>query len=198
MKLHRAKRVAVDIDFTIADVSRPMLEMHNAINATNYKREDVTDWDWASVNMTLDQFYDFYVKAWVDRYHSIGLIVDPRLLREAERYYSLDLVTSRAGHPMSEKTIDPLKKWLRHHGLSDIKLVISKLNEEKSELDYDIYIDDSPNLARKISEDKRKMMFVVDAHNRSIRGTENVIKVRDVNEALLRIIDMAETKAKDA
>ena len=56
----------------------------------------------------------------------------------------------------------------------------------------------SPNLARKISADKKKMMFVVDAHNRSIRGTENVIKGRDVNEALLRIIDMAETKSKDA
>ena len=195
MKLHRAKRVALDIDFTIADVSKPMLEMHNAVNATNYKREDVTDWDWTSVNMTLDQFYDFYVKAWVDKYHSIGLLVDPKLLREAERYYSLDLVTSRGGHPMSEKTIEPLRKWLSHHGLSDIRLVISNLNAEKSELGYDIYIDDSPNLAKKISEDKRKTMFVVDAHNRSIRSSDNVIKVKDVNEALLRIIDMAETRA---
>lgn len=191
MKTHKAKKVAVDIDFTIADVGRPMLEMHNAINSTNYSKDDVTDWDWTSVNMTIEQFYDFYVKAWVDKYHSIGLIVDPKLLREAEKYYSLDFVTSRGGHPMSEATVAPLRKWLKHHGLSDIRLVISKLGVEKSELGYDIYIDDSPHLAKKIREDKKKTMFVVDAHNRGIKGASNIIRVRDVNEALLRLIDMA-------
>lgn len=186
------KRVAIDIDFTIADLATPMIAMHNEINSTNYKPEDATDWKWTSIKMADGEFTRIYVRTWIDNAHKIGLLVDPKLLRAAEKYYHIEFLSSRGGHPLLESTVEPLRRWLGHHGLADIKLVISPARVEKTELDYDFYIDDSPYLAKEVLSHRNNFLFIVDTpHNREVKDSENLKRVRNVDDALQRLVQMA-------
>ncbi len=188
------KLVAIDVDSTIADLWSVILAQHNASQATNYTVDDVVDWNLECINMTNEQWMDAYVKAWKDMSSVIPLLIDVRLLRQAERHYGITFLTSRKDNGSLESTSQPLMEWLERHGIGDIEVVLSMPHRHKSELDYDFFVDDSPVLAEAMcSEDYGgKKLFLVDTpYNRKIEDCANVTRVRDVNEALYRLIRFA-------
>lgn len=188
------KRVALDVDFTVADIGSVMLRLHNMSVSGSYKTDDIVDWHWESVNMTSEQFVDTYVKAWNEHTRDIPITMDVSLLRSAQQFYDIELVTSRKNSKGFEDTVDALKEWMTLNGIGDVPLVLSNAHEHKSSLDYDFFVDDSPALARAMSEsaEKGKVLFVIDApYNRDVKDSENVLRVRNANEALVRLAAMA-------
>lgn len=183
------KKVAIDVDFTIADILNPMLEMHNAANSTKCVPEDITDWSWSSIGFTQESWNSIYVDLWNNRSDKIRLMLDCALLDKAMKSYDIAFVTSRGGYKPYELTCDSLRSWLKKHNLGHVDLVISDISKHKTELDYDIYIDDSPHLAKEMGNHKGKFMFIVDMiTNRYMGDSENVERVADVNEALMLLI----------
>lgn len=178
-------RISLDVDDTIANIMSPLLMLHNSINSSDYEASDVTDWSWRGVNLTTEQFYELYNKVWMNFTERIDCIVDKKLLLRLAKHYEIDLVTSRGNVPKLEETVKPLKKWLARHGISKFRLVISSEYSPKDTLGYDIYIDDSPLLAERIANDKKKILLLIDSpYNKHIKEASNIKRVSDVNEAL--------------
>lgn len=178
-------RISLDVDDTIANIMSPLLMLHNSINSSDYEASDVTDWSWRGVNLTTEQFYELYNKVWMNFTERIDCIVDKKLLLRLAKHYEIDLVTSRGNVPKLEETVKPLKKWLVRHGISKFRLVISSEYSPKDTLGYDIYIDDSPLLAERIANDKKKILLLIDSpYNKHIKEASNIKRVSDVNEAL--------------
>lgn len=189
--------ISLDVDDTIAGVWKHILALHNENSSTQYGLMDLKGWNWEGVNLTTEQFYALYNKVWKDMNHRIELLVDKKLLLKLTKYYEIDLVTNRDKVPELMKTVKPLKKWLAKNGISKLRLVISAEHPGKDVLGYDIYIDDSPILARAISKSSKKIIFLVDQpHNRDIEDSNNVKRVSDANEALIALAEMARSTPK--
>ncbi len=190
-------KVSLDVDYTIANIIEPMLELHNKVNQTNFNEEDINSWSWSeSLGISEENANKLYVNAWIDMSNKINFMADTKLLLELEKYYDIEIVTNRGNHLENEKTVEPLKRWLKKHGLGGFKLIINDVDRDKSTLDYDIYIDDSPALAESISKMKNKTLFLINAtYNRHVKDSENIIRVADVNESLSRLINIANSKS---
>ena len=189
------KLVAIDVDSTIAELWSVILNLHNSAEATNYTVEDVVDWNLKCINMTNEQWMHAYMKAWKEMSGRIQLLIDVKLLRQAEKHYGITFLTSRKDNGNLESTAQPLAEWLEHHGIGDIEVVLSMPHRHKAELDYDFFVDDSPELAKAMHSDgyNGKKLFLVDTpYNRKIEDSSNVRRVRDVNDALSRLIAIAE------
>ena len=194
---HKLGRISLDVDDTIAGVWRHVLGLHNAQSPTQYELMDIRDWNWRGTTMTTEQYYVLYNKVWHDMSHRIELLIDKKLLLKLTKHYEIDIVTSRGNVPELEATVAPLRKWLSKNGIGKFRLVISDELSTKDVLGYDIYIDDSPVLARNISKSDKKIMFLVDhPYNRDIEESRNVKRVLDANQALIALADMAESGSK--
>lgn len=188
------KRVALDVDFTVADIGSVMLRLHNAEVSGSYTMDDIVDWSWESVKMTSEQFVDAYVRAWNEYMQDIPIAMDVSLLRSAQKLYDIELVTSRKNSGRFESTVGALRGWMDLNGIGDLPLVLSNAHEHKSNLDYDFFIDDSPALARAMSEcsGNGKVLFIVDApYNREVNDSANVFRVRNADDALMRLASLA-------
>ncbi len=135
-------KISLDIEGTIADIHTPtfraLREKHNdkSISA------DVS-WDLGNSSIDIVEFLEVAKEIW---YHSPSVInlkdnKVPQTVSAIRNRHSLDLVTSRTNCE------NPMKQWLEEKNIEYNNFIIK---EDKSELDYDIFIDDSPKLAEKV------------------------------------------------
>ena len=83
-------------------------------------------------------------------------------------------------------TVEATRKWLRDHGLGDVKLNILYPWQDRSEMDFRFYIDDNPGLVEKITSKDGKVLFLVRTPTNSHISEEGpkVIRVADINYAI--------------
>ncbi|MEN2974919.1 MAG: hypothetical protein ABDH32_05000, partial [Candidatus Caldarchaeales archaeon] len=90
----------------------------------------------------------------------------------------LDIVTAR-----SKETEVYALEWLRKHEIPYDNYVWVESGESKAMLDYDVYIDDSPFLARAL-QNKDKIVLVYDQPwNRELIEANNIKRIRNLDEA---------------
>jgi 5'(3')-deoxyribonucleotidase len=156
-------KVAVDFDSTLADTMKVILDFFNFKYDLHLTREDIVNWDW-KVNartwgMTEEEAREVEADFW-----KVYDLFDSTHLRRAippedplacgavkwlvKRGHEVDIVTSN--RPEATRSI---QAWLFGHGLDlPLKVLDRKPVSRKAELDYDIFIDDAPSLAKAIAE----------------------------------------------
>ena len=149
-------RIALDVDGVLADVIESWLGYSNSIRP-EISKEEMTDWDfWRKHGIDQYDFYKELNSCWND-WESIppteeGLSSATERLSELGR---VDIVTAR------ERSTDPfVRSWLDHHGISYDDYVSVIHGPMKAELDYDVFIDDSPlNAQEFLKRDKRMILY---------------------------------------
>lgn len=156
-------KVACDFDSTLADTLKVVLDLFNFKYGLGLTREDIVDWDWKKnakvwgfteegaqeVEADFWKVYDLF-----DTTHLRRAIppVDP-LACGAVKWlvkhgHQVDIVTSN--RPEAEMSI---RAWLFGHGLDlPLRMLDRKTGSHKAELDYDVFIDDAPSLAKSIAD----------------------------------------------
>ncbi len=181
----KRKKIALDVDGTLADVGSLWIQGYNKLKGTSYDVNDMLDWNHESIGSNISEMHDLYIKIWKDHYNGIKFEGDICRIKELCRHYEVDIVTSREYDTAYELGI-----WLEKNGLSWLPVVINNPNKDKSLLDYDLYIDDSPILAENIDKNKSKLLYIVNRPwNRNVEETGNIIRVEGVNEALDMLIE---------
>jgi 5'(3')-deoxyribonucleotidase len=154
-------KVAVDFDSTLADTLKVVVDLFNFKYETHLTRADVTSWDWTENGRRWrlphpeDAERDFWrIYDLFDSTHLRRAIppVDPLACGAVKwlvkRGHQVDIVTSN--RPEAAMSI---QAWLFSHGLDlPIKVLERKTASHKALLDYDIFIDDAPSLAKSIAE----------------------------------------------
>lgn len=168
-------RVSLDVDDVVANIDPVIIKYLNLIRGK-------VDWDrsrWEfSGGITKEIYMEIYKLVWHVHNDEIKSNVRKEKLRKFVKDFKVDLVTARA-----DSDIPPLKEWLnRNFGELDINIINVKSVSEKLNLDYDIYIDDSPQA---YDPNKNALFFIINKpwNERMILGG-NAIKVNGLEEAI--------------
>ncbi|CAD6516998.1 conserved hypothetical protein [metagenome] len=145
-------KIALDVDGVLADVIESWLIYNNKIRS-NISKDDITNWDfWKKFKINRFDFYEELTFCWKD-WNSIPPTENNLSIatQNLSNLGQVDIVTAR------ELSTDSfVKSWLKLHDISYQNYVSVIDGPMKANLDYDVFIDDSPLNAMKFLQHKKK------------------------------------------
>jgi 5'(3')-deoxyribonucleotidase len=129
-------RIAVDLDGTLAQTHEVFLEELEKRHGVSHSLGDIRSWYFENVDFSTDTFHSIARENW--RKKDIPLTDEeiPEHLEELRKRHTVDVVTARDDVPGEE-----LKNWLEN---KKVPFDSFKVDKEKTHLDYDFLVDDSP------------------------------------------------------
>lgn len=174
-------KIGVDIDGVLLNLIEKVCEIFNELYHTDYTENNIRRWeffkDWnVSEEVIYNVFYIAYEKS-----TTLSLIDDkaPQILKELNKKYRVDLVTAR-NFKYESQLIERLnsleiKKGVHYENLIHVE---PKPYDVKIKLDYNILIDDNPNLVDSIEGYSNKRILLYDQPwNQRITEKKNVSRV---------------------
>lgn len=164
-------KLALDIEGVIADSHGITYERSEMLD----REVDGHDWGFSS-DEHLMHFLELSELLWREDYESIPLVEEdtPELVREINNHYDVDIVTSRMN-------VRPqLVEYLDMHDIEYNDLYVVDRTESKSQLDYDVYVDDKPALAKEVD----KIFLYDQPYNRGVQEGNGVIRVESLSEVI--------------
>ena len=182
-----APRICLDLDSTLARTSDVAFELLCGPDH-DYTYDDIESWEWGLREFGNAQYLNALWHAWTLRGDDIEPFpADPEAVtKELSMCGSqLDVVTE---HPKHVRGIDEAKRnWLDANNI--VYDEYRSLDCSKSELDYDIYIDDKPSLASELAFDDTSTVLLYDhRYNRDVQGP--CTRINSLNKAVSCIYSM--------
>ncbi|MDH5657912.1 MAG: hypothetical protein OEY17_01005 [Nitrosopumilus sp.] len=149
-------KIALDVDGVLADVIKSWLIYSNTIRPKISKHE-ITDWEfWQKFQINRFDFYAELNSCW--KHWDLIPPTEENLsttTRNLSNLGQVDIVTAR------EKSTDSfVKNWLTHHNISYDNYISVIDGPMKADLDYDVFIDDSPlNAAKFLKRNKTVILY---------------------------------------
>ena len=167
------KVVALDVESVIADTHKAWITKYNK----SFTTDDITDWDFKSLNdwnENLESFLDETDTLWNNNPEKNIPAMVPNLKEVTTHLKPFDIVTSRG-------TLSGIKKWVDYHQLEYRAIVFISDKQSKAELKYDIYIDDNPSLASKLSK-SQFLWLVSQPYNQDVQESKQVRRITSILE----------------
>ncbi len=164
--------VALDVESVLADIHTAWIDHYNK----KFTIKDITDWDFLSLQKwdeTLTSFLEETDDLWVNHPKKIPPTI-PNLREATKHIRPFDIVTSR-------RTLGGIIEWVEHHKL-DYRAIVY-VPDDKADLDYCMYIDDNPNLAKKL-KDNQFLWLISQPYNQEIQETSQVRRITSILEAV--------------
>ena len=173
-------RIAVDLDGVLAETMEAWCKRANEFLGTSFKLADLDTWaSWRKLGISREQFFQFLDEAW-DDWKSIPP-TEPRLaekVRKIARTGRIDVVTGR-----SKESVSAAKSWLAEHKILYERFVRVPGWKDKIFLNYDVYIDDAPELMPLISRNPRMWGILYSRPwNRTVPELRQVFRVESWTE----------------
>ena len=169
-------KIALDVDGVLADVIKSWIHTSNSLEY-NITSNDMTSWDfWQNLGIAKDVFHAELDACWANwetiepTEHDLGS--KTTLLADIG---NIDIVTAR--HPNTDSFV---KLWLKHHNIVYDNYVSVAAGEMKADLNYDLFIDDSPITAYKMIKQNKKMIIYTQPWNKHVDGLPRVNSLSDV------------------
>jgi len=179
-------KIALDVDGVLADIIFVWLDDYNKTHNKSITKEDTDKWDfWKNLGYDKYRFYDDLSRCW-----SKWMDVPPmeqNLAAASEKLNSVgtvDIVTARdAG------STQYVKQWLVHHGIKYNEYVAVLRGSDKADLDYDVFIDDSPLYVVDMASRGRNVLLYDQPWNKSVIDSK-IVRIKKLEEAVDIISDM--------
>ena len=175
-------KIALDVDGVLADVIQSWLNYNNSIRQEISKQE-ISDWDfWKKFKINRYDFYTELSSCW-ENWMSVPPTETNLSLttKNLSKIGQVDIVTAR------ERSTDSfVKNWLNHYDISYDNYVSVIDGPMKADLDYDVFIDDSPLNALKIIQQKKKIILYSQPWNQHILE-DQIHRVSNLSEAIEEI-----------
>ena len=179
-------RISVDIDGVLLDLIGQVCRIYNQQHNTEYSKKNVSQWeffrDW---NISEDVIYEIFNLAYQNSI-STSLVDEgaPYILKKLNKTYNVDLVTARDEQYKKELLARlssfNIKRGAHYENLIHVK---TKPYDVKLGLNYDLYIDDSPNLAQHLEIYENKTLLLYDQPwNQKTNEKFNIIRVKNWNQ----------------
>ena len=192
--MSRAKlKIAVDLDGVLAESMLVWCERANKEFGTRLSMEDLDSWSsWKKFPISKDDFYRILDESW-DEWPKIPP-TEPEIAEKVariEKFGNLDIVTGR-----SKRTVEAARCWVDNQNIRYRNFVRVLGWRDKIFLDYDVYIDDAPDLMPLISRSPRAWGVLYERPwNRSVGDMPRVLKAKSWRQvpALLKGIQPGKT-----
>ena len=175
-------KIALDVDGVLADVIMSWLNYSNSIRPEIAKHQ-ITSWEfWNEFNINRYDFYTELSSCWKNwmtiptTEKNLSFIT-----KSLTDIGQVDIVTAR------ERSTDSfVKSWLDHHNIEYDNYVSVIDGPMKADLDYDVFIDDSPLNTEQFLKNKKKVILYSQPWNQHV--SENKIhRVSNLSEAIEKI-----------
>lgn len=182
-------KIAVDLDGVLAESMFVWCDRANEELGTQLKMEDIDSWSWwKKLPISKDDFYRILDESW-DVWQAIPP-TEPNIaekVAQAERFGNLDIVTGR-----SKRTVEAARSWVDNQHIRYRNFVRVLGWRDKIFLNYDVYIDDAPDLMPLISRSPNAWGILYERPwNRSVLDMPKVLKAKSWRQvpALFRKIE---------
>jgi len=175
-------KIALDVDGVLADVIESWLIYNNKIRPI-ISKDDITNWDfWKKFKINRYDFYEELTSCWKN-WNSIHPTEDNLSIvtQNLSNFGQVDIVTAR------ELSTDSfVKNWLKLHDITYQNYVSVIDGPMKADLDYDVFIDDSPLNAIKFLKRKKTVFLYSQPWNQHI-SDQNVQRISTLSEAIEKL-----------
>ncbi len=169
--------IAVDVDGVLADVISVWLDRYGRGKVLS--KDQVSRWDfWKDLGYNAHRFYLELAECWYE-WNKIPLMEPDmplyiRMLKSiAEK---VDIVSAQ----MAKESV---VRWLEHNGIEYDRYVSVARGVDKTYLDYDIFIDDSPINALSIASTGKKVLLYDQPWNRHI-DLKSIVRIKSLRDAV--------------
>ncbi len=180
-------RIGLDVDGVLADLVGMIIKIYREETGLSIDRSHITEWEfWKKLSMTRQQFISLLIKAW-ERWEEVEPVEDDLAedVEDLSKIGRVDILTQRPA-----ATIVNVKKWLKRHNVRYSSFTWVPLKMSKADIFYDVYIDDSPRLAEKLSLTDRTLLLYEQPWNINVKTRKNVIRVKSLDEAVQLLNDV--------
>ncbi len=179
-------KIALDVDGVLADIIYVWLEQYNKSQKKSITREDIVQWDfWKELGFDKYEFYEELSNCW-SRWMEVPPM-EQGIANAVENLHSVGtvhIVTARDA--ASTKYV---KQWLEHNGINYNDYVPVLSGRDKADLDYDIFIDDSPHNVIGIASKGKNALLYDQPWNRSVSDPK-IVRIKKLQEAVNMIPDL--------
>jgi len=175
-------KIALDVDGVLADVIGSWLIYSNKIRP-NISKDDITSWDfWKKFNIDRYDFYKELTSCWKN-WNSIPPTENnlSKFTKILSDFGQVDIVTAR-----EISTDSFVKNWLKLHKVTYQNYVSVIDGPMKADLDYDVFIDDSPLNTIKFLQRKKNVFLYSQPWNQHIRDP-NIQRVSNLSEIIEKL-----------
>ena len=187
-------KIAIDIDGVLLDIIVEYCKIYNERYGTSYQKKDIKNWDFfkdwnISEEVAFNIFYEIYADSM-----NVPFIDEnaPRVMKKLNELYDVDIVSAR----LPEYRSSIIKKLNFHdvrEGIQYVELILlhHKPYDIKMKQNYDIYVDDNPNLVEPIKklEDRTLLLFDQPWNQNSV-CENNVYRVYEWEEVYDKIREL--------
>ena len=175
-------KIALDVDGVLADVIISWINYSNSIRP-HISKNQVTNWEfWKKFDINPFDFYSELSSCW-QNWQSIPTTQEnlSDITKNLSILGQVDIVTAR------ERSTDSfVKNWLNYHDISYDNYVSVIDGPMKADLDYDVFIDDSPLNAIKFLENNKRVILYSQPWNQHISNYE-LFRISNLSEAIKKI-----------
>ena len=187
-------KIAIDIDGVLLDIIVRYCEIFNKRYGTSYKKKDIKTWNFFS-DWNIDEetafkiFYEIYEDS-----QNVPFIDDkaPKIMKKLNERYDLDIVSARLPEYRSS-IIEKLDSHDVKAGIQYTELILlhHRPYDIKLKQNYDLYVDDNPNLVEPIKLMKERTLLLYDQPwNQDSVCEDNVYRVHNWEEVQEKIFDL--------
>lgn len=173
-------KIALDVDGVLADIILVWINEYNRKYNKSITRETIRNWDfWKELGVDKYEFYYQLSNCW-----SQWKNVPPMESNIAEVVAKLnsmsvvDIVTAR-DQDSTRHVID----WLEYNKIKYNEYVAVPDGRDKANLDYDVFIDDSPHNAMRMAAKGRSVLLYDQPWNKSISNSK-IMRIKKLHEAV--------------
>lgn len=175
-------KIALDVDGVLADVIESWLLFSNKIRPI-ISKNDVTNWDfWKKFKINRYDFYKELSLCWKN-WDSIPPTENnlSTITQNLSNLGQVDIVTAR-----EISTDSFVKHWLKLHDITYQNYVSVIDGPMKADLDYDVFIDDSPLNVIKFLKHKKNVFLYSQPWNQHI-SNHNIQRIYSLSEVIEKL-----------
>ncbi len=188
-------RIALDADEVLDAVMPLVVEHINMQNKKDYDPYNIQEYpskERGFLGLKIEEVDELFDYIWLNEAHKIRKIAYEDPIIEAKKFYDINVVTTKG-----ERIRKKFEEWLNSNfPKARLEVLTLQKHADKSELDFDIYIDDAPRLINKISENKKKFLFLVSYPYNRHGEISNVADVKNLEEAMKILVDAINERGK--
>lgn len=154
-------KIGLDVDGVLADVIHTWLDYNNKIRKT-ISKEEISEWDfWERYQIDKYDFYKELSLCWRTWHKIPSTEVNlSTTISALSNISDVDIVTAR-----EESTHSYVKNWLAYQKITYNNYVGVLEGLEKTKLDYDVFIDDSPINAKNMLDGGKSVILYTQPWN---------------------------------
>ncbi len=176
----KTMKIALDVDGVLADIILVWINEYNKKYNAVIEKQIIEHWDfWKKLGIDENEFYCQLSNCW-SQWKEVPLM-EYDIANAVNKLYSVgivDIVTAR-----DRESTEYVINWLKHNNIKYNKYVAVPDGRDKANLDYDVFIDDSPHNAVSIISKGKNVLLYDQPWNKSVTD-KKIVRIKKIIEAV--------------